>query len=110
MIYDLKTKRESYFGRFRTGFEFELYDFNQDSKIDFLSKTFYGRNEQMIDTTEFTMYSQTKNGNFQEFRTVEQNRFTFKHIYPQIYPERDKDSLKEEFVENWIEKINNNGR
>ena len=110
LIYDLKTKSESYFGRFRTGFEFELYDFNQDSKIDFLSKTFYGRNEQMIDTTEFIMYSQTKKGNFQEFRTEEQNRFTFKHIYPQIYPERDKDSLKEKFLENWIEKINNNGR
>ena len=46
----------------------------------------------------------------QEFKTEEQSRFTFKHIYPKIYPERDKDSLIEEFVENWIEKINNNGR
>lgn len=110
LIYDLKTKSESYFGRFRTGFEFELYDFNQDSRIDFLSKTFYGRNEQMIDTTEFIMYSQTEKGNFQQFRTEGQNRFAFKHIYPQIYPERNKDSLREEFEENWIENININGR
>ncbi|WP_282068311.1 hypothetical protein [Olleya namhaensis] len=105
LIYDLKTKSESYFGRFRTGFEFELYDFNQDSKIDFLSKTFYGRNEQMIDTTEFILYSQNEKGNFQEFKTEKQKRFSFKHIYPQIYPDRNKDSLKEEFGENWIEKI-----
>jgi len=106
LIYDLKSKSESYFGRFRTGFELELYDFNHDSRIDFLSKTFYGRNVEMIDTTEFIMYSQTKKGNFEEFRTEEQNRFTFKHIYP----ERDKDSLMEKFEENWIEKINNHGR
>ena len=110
LIYDLKTKSESYFGRFRTGFEFELYDFNQDSRVDFLSKTFYGRNEQMIDTTEFIMYSQTEKGNFQEFKTEEQNRFTFKHIYPQAYPKRNKDSIREEFEENWIEKINTDGR
>ncbi|WP_299124820.1 hypothetical protein [uncultured Tenacibaculum sp.] len=107
LIYDLKTKSESYFGRFQTGFEFELYDFNQDSKIDFLSKTFYGRNEQMIDTIEFIMYSQTKKGNFQEFKTESQNRFYFKHIYPQVYPERNKNFLKEKFEQNWIEKINN---
>ena len=61
---------------------------------------------EMIDTTEFILYSQTKKGNFEEFRTEEQNRFTFTHIYP----ERDKDSLMEKFEENWIEKINNNGR
>ena len=64
----------------------------------------------MIDTTEFIMYSQTEKGNFQQFRTEGQNRFAFKHIYPQIYPERNKDSLREEFEENWIENININGR
>lgn len=107
LIYDLKTKSESYFGRFRTGFEFELYNFNQDSKIDFLSKTFYGRNEQMIDTTEFILYSQSEKGNFQEFKTEKQRRYSFKHIYPQIYPDRNKDSILEEFEEHWIEKILN---
>ncbi|WP_405368355.1 hypothetical protein [Nonlabens sp. Asnod2-A12] len=105
LIYDLSTKSESYFGRFRTGFELELYDFNQDSKIDFLSKTFYGRNEQMIDTTEFIMYSQIEKGKFAEFKTEKQKRFSFKHIYPQIYPDRNKDSILEEFEEHWIEKI-----
>jgi len=105
LIYDLKTKSESYFGRFRTGTEFELYGFNQDSKIDYLSKTFYGRNEQMIDTTEFILYSQTEKGNFKEFKTEKQKQFRFRHIYPQIYPDRNKDSIKEEFEEQWIEKI-----
>ncbi|GLB48734.1 hypothetical protein [Neptunitalea lumnitzerae] len=107
LIYDLKTKSESYFGRFKTGFELELYDFNHDSRIDFLSKTLYGRKEQMMDTTEFIMYSQTEKGNFQEFRTEEQNRFTFRHIYPAIYPGQNKDTVVDKFEENWIEKINN---
>uniref|UniRef100_UPI00404951F9 hypothetical protein n=1 Tax=Flavobacterium sp. TaxID=239 RepID=UPI00404951F9 len=107
LIYDLKNKTESYFGRFRTGFEFELYDFNQDSKIDFLSKTFYGRNEQMIDTTEFILYSQSVKGNFEEFKTEKQKRYSFKHIYPEIYLGRNKDSILEEYEEHWIEKILN---
>jgi hypothetical protein len=106
IIYDLKTGKQTYFGRFRTGFEFQLYNFNSDDRPDYLSKTFYGRNAQGIDTTEYVLYSQTKNGDFEEFKTDKQERFWFKHIYTEF----QTDLNNEGFEEKWIEKINKNGR
>jgi hypothetical protein len=105
IIYDLKTKRQSYFGRFKTGFEFELYNFNSDGNADYLSKTFFGRNAQGVDTTEFVMYTQTENGYFEEFKTDNQAKFWFKHIYT----ESQTDLNNEGFEEKWIAKINKNG-
>ncbi len=106
IIYDLKTRKQTYFGRFRTGFEFELYNFNSDNRPDFLSKTFYGRNAERIDTTEFVLYSQTENGNFEQFETDQQKKFWFKHIYTEF----QADLNNEAFEEKWIEKINRSGR
>ncbi len=106
LIYDLKTKRQSYFGRFRTGFEFELYNFNSDNKPDYLSKTFYGRNAEGIDTTEFIMYSQMKNGDFKEFKSDKQEIYWFKYIYTEFQTDLNNEGFEEE----WIEKINKNGR
>jgi hypothetical protein len=106
IIYDFKTGKQTYFGRFRTGFEFQLYNFNSDNRPDYLSKTFYGRNAQGIDTTEYVLYSQTKNGDFEEFKTDKQERFWFKHIYTEF----QTDLNNEGFEEKWIEKINKNGR
>ncbi|MGB1204245.1 MAG: hypothetical protein ACPG5B_01295 [Chitinophagales bacterium] len=102
LIYDLKSQKESYFGRFRTGFEFELYHFNADDFPDYLSKTFYGRNAQQIDTTEFVMYSQTENGDFQQFQTATQSKYWFKHICSVS----NDDFENESFEEHWVEKIN----
>jgi len=106
IIYDLKTKKQTFFGRFRTGFEFELYNFNSDNRPDYLSKTFFGRNAQGIDTTKFVLYSQTENGDFKEFKTDKQEIFWFKHIYTEF----QTDLKNEGFEENWIEKINKNDR
>ena len=106
IIYDLKTGKQTYFGRFRTGFEFQLYNFNSDGRPDYLSKTFYGRNTQGIDTTEYVLYSQTKNGDFEVFGTGEQKKFCFKHIYTEFQQNLDNEKLEE----NWIERINKNGR
>jgi len=108
IIYDLKTGNQSYFGRFRTGFEFELYNFNSqiDNKPDYLSKTFIGRNIKRIDTTEFVMYSQTKKGSFKEFKTDNQDKFWFKHSYSEFHSDLDN----EMFEEKWITQIVKNGR
>jgi len=106
IIYDLKTGKQTYFGRFRTGFEFQIYNFNSDRKPDYLSKTFFGRNAQGIDTTLYVLYSQTENGNFEVFGTGEQKRFWFKHTYTEFQQNLDN----ENFEENWIEKINKNCR
>lgn len=105
IIYDLKTKKQSYFGRFKTGFEFELYNFNSDNKPDYLSKTFYGSDMQRSDATEFVMYSQTEFGNFEMFKTDKQTKFWFKHIYIEF----QSDLKNEAFEEEWFEKINKNG-
>ncbi len=106
IIYDLKTKKQTYFGRFRTGFEFQLYNFNADQQPDYLSKTFYGRNAQGIDTTEFVLYSQTKDGDFKKFKADNQDKFWFKHIYTEF----QTDLNNEGFEEKWIERINKNSR
>ncbi len=104
IIYDLTSRKETYFGRFRTGSEFELYDFNSDNRPDYLSKTFFGSNTQGVNTTEFVLYSQTTNGDFSKFESEEQKRFWFKHTYTasQRYLNNEK------FEEEWIEKIDKN--
>lgn len=102
IIYDLKTKKSTFFGRFRTGFEFNLYNFNNDEQPDYLSKTFYGRNIQGIDTTEYVLFSRTENGDFEEYKTDEKNKFWFRYIYSDFIQNKND----EKFEENWIEKIN----
>ena len=42
LIYDLQTQSKNYFGTFRTDDKLALYNFNNDDKIDYLSKTFSG--------------------------------------------------------------------
>lgn len=102
LIYDLKSKRESYFGRFRTGIECHLYHFNEDQKPDYLSKTFNGRNIIGVDTTLFVMYSQTKEGNFTIFSNDQQKVFSFSYAYTEFHSDLDN----EYFEESWIERIN----
>jgi hypothetical protein len=97
--YDTKTESESYFGRFNTGFDLELYDFNNDNKVDYLSKTFNGRNATLIDTTLFEMFSQTEDGKFAKFRNDKGDSFWFKHIYS------ESDSIPDKFEEKWVDQI-----
>lgn len=106
IIYDLSTHKQTYFGRFRTGFEFDLYNFNSDNKPDYLSKTFFGRNTKGIDVTRFVLYSKSNNGTFKKFSTQKQKSFWFEHIYTEFHT----DLKNEGFKENWIEKINKNDR
>jgi hypothetical protein len=101
LLYDLKNGQESYFGTFRSGFDATLYNFNGDKTPDFLSTTFYGRSEHMIDTTICVMYSQSEKGDFKEYKTNKHERFLFKLIEPL----RETDSLKQLFEEDWVEKV-----
>ncbi|GGA87154.1 hypothetical protein GCM10008015_29760 [Flavobacterium palustre] len=54
LIYDLSSKKTYPFGRFRTGFDMNLYKFKND--IYYLSKSFYGRNAQLKDTIIYNLY------------------------------------------------------
>ena len=102
LFYDTKTGKESYFSRFRTGFELELYDFNYDQKIDFLSKRFDGRNSaSMVDTTTFEMYSRLENGSFDKYKDSAQNHYWFRYIYASS----SRIPNPNIFEEHWIEKI-----
>jgi hypothetical protein len=103
IIYDLKTKTASYFGRFRTGFEFDLYDFNNDDRIDYLSKTFYGRSPQGIDSTRFVMYSQTGDGHFEKFSTEDQSEYWFQHTYSHLHLDLNNEGFKEQWVVRIVE-------
>ena len=42
LIYDLQTKTKNFFGTFRTDNKLALYDFGNDDKLDYISKTFRG--------------------------------------------------------------------
>lgn len=55
ILYHTKTKKSFAFGRFRTGFDMELYNYNDD-KLYYLSKSFKGRNIQGIDTVKYELF------------------------------------------------------
>jgi len=55
ILYHTKTKKTFAFGRFRTGFEMELYNYNDD-KPYYLSKSFNGRNIQGIDMVRYELF------------------------------------------------------
>lgn len=56
ILYHTKTKKSFAFGRFRTGFDMELYNYNDD-KPYYLSKSFNGRNIEEIDTIRYELFS-----------------------------------------------------
>ncbi|PJR03531.1 hypothetical protein [Avrilella dinanensis] len=55
VIYHTKSKKSFVFGRFRTGFDMELYYYN-DEKTYYLSKSYNGRNIQGIDTIRYELF------------------------------------------------------
>ena len=61
IIYDLKNKKSFAFGRFRTGFDMNLYEYQSDEKTYYLSKSFQGRNEQLKDTITYELFELTSN-------------------------------------------------
>ena len=106
LVYDLKTGRTSYFGRFRTDLEFNLYNFNSDSVPDYLATTtFCEVHPRIIDSIEYIMYSKSAQGNFKVYKDGNQEKFWFKHIFHRDYANDDTRLLNEELIESWTEKI-----
>lgn len=102
LLYDMKTGQESYFGNYRGWFGFDLYDFNRDQKVDYLGKTFYGRNSDTttIEKNEYILYSQSKDGKFRVFKNWQGKKYFFEHTYSD-----EIDTIPNTFKENWIQKI-----
>jgi hypothetical protein len=65
LIYDVQTKAKNFFGTFRTDNKLALYNFNNDDRIDYVSKTFSG-DAQGATPMEFIyeLYSMDPNGHF----------------------------------------------
>lgn len=69
LLYDLKSNSPSYFGRFKTGYELDLYHLNSDSQPDYISKaliTSKNANGEVIQSIEETVYSQNEEGYFKK--------------------------------------------
>lgn len=76
LIYNMKTKETHAFGRFRTGFDMNLYSI--ENRNYYLSKTFYGRNAQLKDTIYFQIYNLADLSNKEsQGKTIA--RFTFEN-------------------------------
>jgi hypothetical protein len=99
LIFDLKTNRTAGFGRFRTGADFGLYDFKRNGRIDYLSKSFYGRNQSHIDSTEYEIYSQLPNGTFELLKDENGLKYNLIHIRPLF------DSIPESMIQHWTEEV-----
>ncbi len=65
LVYDFKNKTENYFGTFRTDEELNLYSFNNNDQIDYLSRTFVGDAQGATEMNFITeLYSLNKKGAF----------------------------------------------
>lgn len=101
LIYDVNTKTKNFFGTFRTDNELELFDFLNDNKVDYISKTFNG-DAQGSTPMEFIyeLYSMDTNGQFKE--QTDNKGLTYQ-IKVTTFP---NDTLKtEEFSEHWVTQI-----
>lgn len=103
LIYDVKTKTKNFFGTFRTENELELFDFLNDDKIDYVSKTYIeqsdGVTEEIINLYE--LYSKEISGKF-NLQVDSQNKPYF--IKRTFNVETDKE-IEEKFEQHWITKV-----
>jgi hypothetical protein len=101
LIYDVSSKSKSFFGTFRTDQNLVLYDFLNDDKIDYISKTFAG-DAQGATPMEFIyeLYSMEVNGQFKDQKDKSGLTYQIKHT---TFP---NDTAKvDRLTERWITKI-----
>ncbi|RYX84402.1 hypothetical protein EON73_03360 [bacterium] len=103
LIYDLQTKTKNFFGTFKTDNKLALYNFNNDGKIDYLSKTFIGNLEGSKPTNfVYELYSIEGNGKFIQQKNNSGQTYQIKQI---TFP---NDTTKtEKFEQIWFTEINN---
>lgn len=80
LIYDPRTKTKNFFGTFRIDNTLALYDFKNDDKLDYLSKTFKG-DAHGSKPMEFIyeLYSMENNGQFVQQKNVAGQPYQIKH-------------------------------
>ena len=101
LIYDLQTKTKNFFGTFRTDNKLALYKFNNDDKLDYLSKTFSG-DAHGSTPMEFIyeLYSMENNGHFMQQKNSSGQTYQIKQT---TFP---NDTTKTEtFEQRWLTEI-----
>ena len=101
IIYDLQTKTKNLFGTFRTENNLALYNFNNDNKINYLSKTFSG-DAHGASPMEFIyeLYSMENTGQFvQQKNSIGQPYQIKQTTYPNDTTKSDK------FEQKWLTEI-----
>lgn len=105
LIYDLKTKTANFFGtyRFLLDREFGLYDFGNDGRLDFLSGTYKGEGEGIIDGFHniYEIFTLKNSGLFQ----LKSNRNGKPYFIKRVYKEENYEEIDEKFEHDWIEEI-----
>jgi hypothetical protein len=102
LVYDLATKTQNYFGTFRTDDELELYDFNNDNKLDYVSKSFEGDAQGSTPMGFiYELYSMESSGQFYPFMKSDSTACSIKLT---TFP--GDPSKSEAFKQNWISDIN----
>ncbi len=98
LIYDTKTKTKNFFGTFRVDNELELFNFSNDDKIDYVSKT-YNADIHNAETIEivYQLYSIDTDGKFREQKDENGLTYQIKHTTFPTQPAKF-----EELIENWV--------
>jgi len=92
IMYHTGSKKMFAFGRFRIGFDMELYDYNDD-KLYYLSKSFNGRNIQGIDKIKYELFPI-------DFKLNELH--PLKETFAEIVTDENENRIVS-FKEHWIE-------
>lgn len=103
LVYDVLSKTKNFFGTFRTNTDLELFDFNKDGKLDYVSKTYIEDSDGVATeiTNLYELFSMEKDGNFILQLDDGEKPYFLKRTF-------DADSDKEidkKFEQNWITKI-----
>ncbi len=103
LIYDVQTKSKNFFGTFRTGNELELFDFLNDDKIDYISKTYIGQSDGVAEeiTHMYELYSMETTGKF----SIQVDNNNKSYFIKRTFNAESNKEIVEKFESNWITKI-----
>ena len=101
LIYDLQTKTKNFFGTFRTDNKLALYNFNNDDRLDYVSKTFSGDAQGATPMNFiYRLYSLESNGHFVQQKNTSGQAYEIKQT---TFP---NDTTKSEtFEQRWLTEI-----
>jgi hypothetical protein len=100
LIYDVKTKTQNYFGTFRTSNELELFDFGNDDKIDYVSRTYTAGSDGAAEevSKSCALYSIENTGRF-KLQLDDQKK---PYFIRQVFDAQTDKEKENQFEQHWI--------